>query len=823
MQESTQPLEGVRVLELGGPFSASMATRWLRDLGAEVVKIEPPTGDPARALGPFPMAGANPEAGGIHTFLNAGKRSLVLTPGTSDARETLQALAKHCDLVVHDLIPGAMGAWGLEYAALAAQNPRLVMLSITPFGLTGPYRTWEAGELALFFGGGWGLLCPGGGPPERAPIKMFGHHMLLQAGLHGATAALAAVRGACKSGQGEHIDLSVMEVSTLLMGRHFAYASYAHRYEDYRSPSPYEPYSFYPASDGHLYLICPEQEQWRRLEQALGDPPWVAEGRYDSRPKRQTHAAALKEDLSAITRTRSKMELFHSLQALRVGAAPVLTHREVEQEPHLQARKFFVQAAHPVLGEVKLPGAPVHFDRPWWRMGGPAPVLGEANAHRAGPKGAAGLFQPRKSPSSPPTAALKEAALELPLAGVRVLDLSWVWAGPHTTLLLGGLGAEILKVESSARPDLTRRSHLFADGLEPGPNRCGYFNAVSQYKLGVGINLSRPEGVAVVKRLAAQCDVMVSNFGFGVLEKLGLGAEQMQAVNPRLIVAMISAFGQSGPYRGYSGYGPLVPPLSGLSALTGYAEDGLPQDTGTAYGDPNGGVYAALAILAALLARPAQDASEDPERRRGAVIDVSMWEAMLYTGFEGWMHHALGLAPPRPDGNHDQVHAPRNLYACAGESHWLAVAVTTPAHWQGLCRVMERADWAADPTLAHPAGRKSREAELDSALADWCVRQDRWEATRTLQAEGVPAFPALNAMELLSDPHYAARECLTHFEHPEVGVRPLMGVPWRFTRRVNGQGRAAPRMGEHTDAVLERLLGMDAAERTRLREAGVIE
>ena len=298
-----------------------------------------------------------------------------------------------------------------------------------------------------------------------------------------------------------------------------------------------------------------------------------------------------------------------------------------------------------------------------------APLLGEASNEPSS------LFANRQAATTAPSdnAGTRGQEPPLPLAGVRILDLSWVWAGPHCTMMLAFLGAEVIKVESSTRLDITRRTQPFPPEMASGVNRSGYFACLNQAKK-PGINLSQPQGRELVKQLARRCDVMISNFGTGVLEKLGLGAEAMHSVNPDLIIAMISAFGQTGPLRHYMGYGPLISPLAGLSAVTGY-EDGVPQDIGMPYGDPNGGVYTAFAIAAALCARQRHGGG-------GQMIDLSMWEAMLCTSFEAWMNHALGNPPYSPMGNHDPVWAPHNVYRCQGDDDWVAIAATHEQEWQ---------------------------------------------------------------------------------------------------------------------------------------------
>ena len=803
-------LSGLRVVELGGGVSAPIAGKVLADLGATVVKVEPPGGDPERGRGPFRGGRPDPEGGGNFIYLNANKRGVVLDLHAPADRERFDRLAARADLVLHNLPPREMEACGLDYARLSAANPRLVMLSITPFGLTGPYRDWAGSDLTLTHGGGWGWLCPGNGAPaDRPPIKAFGRHTLAQAGLHGAVAAMGACLGAARSGQGEHIDLSVLEMVPLLLGQFFGKYTYTGEAPT-RYARNHEPNSFYPCADGFCFMICPEQAQWERLVALMGHPAWAVSDKFSSREQRGRHGQELKAGLSAWTRQHTAEELFHLCQRERIAVAPMLRHDQLEAQPQLRAREFFVTATHPVAGELRLPGAPYLLRHRHWALRRPAPALGEADGELER------LLPAGPTPAAPPSGAAAPplAPGELPLAGVRVLDFTWVWAGPHTTLMLALLGAEVIKVESSLRPDITRRSAHVPPELGPGLNRSGYFNQLGQGKKSVGINLGHPEGAALVKRLAATCDVMVSNFGVGVLEKMGLGPEVMSAVNPRLIIAMISGFGQTGPLRGYAGYGPLVLPLAGVSTQTGYG-DGLPQDVGMAYGDPNAAAYCAFAIIASLWARRHHG-------EEGQLIDLSLWETMCCTGFEGWMAHALGLPPGSAMGNRDPLAAPHNLYRCAGEDRWVAVSAEDEAQWRGLCAALGQPALAADPRFATPAARKANEDALDALIGGWCADRDRWAVTEALQAHGVAAFPCLDMADVVANAHLQARGAFTRWPHPEVGERVLSAPPWHLLRYGRTPGGRAPLLAEHTDAVLE-AIGVDAAERRRLRAAGAIE
>ncbi|MDH4248777.1 MAG: CoA transferase, partial [Deltaproteobacteria bacterium] len=282
MQER-EGLSGLRVVEVGRSPAAAMAGKVLADLGASVVKVEPPDGDPLRSWGP--ISGSEPplEPAPMFFHLNAGKRSLVLDLSQPAGVSALVEASAACELLVHDFPPALMPGLGLDYARLSKRNPALVMASITPFGLSGPYRDYQASELTLIHGGGLGWLCPDATPPpERPPLRPFGHHAHLQAGLHAALTGLALVRSARISGQGDHVDLSIMAAVAGQLGRHFASATYPGVEETRLGRNVTAPATYFPCKDGVLYLIAVEQDQWNRLMEFMGSPEWSHSERFGS-------------------------------------------------------------------------------------------------------------------------------------------------------------------------------------------------------------------------------------------------------------------------------------------------------------------------------------------------------------------------------------------------------------------------------------------------------------------------------------------------------------------------------------------------------------
>jgi len=400
------------------------------------------------------------------------------------------------------------------------------------------------------------------------------------------------------------------------------------------------------------------------------------------------------------------------------------------------------------------------------------------------------------------------------LAGVRVLDFSWVWAGPFCTLQLAHLGAEVIRVESATHLCTTRRIPPFADN-QPGVNRAGYYNQYNQGKRSITLNLHHPEGLAIAHELVRLCDVVTENFSAGVIERMGLGYETLSKLRPDLIMLSISGFGRSGPYQALAGYGPAVSALSGFVAVTGY-EDNDPQLLGVSYADPSAGVLAAAAIVAALINRD--------RTGRGMYIDQSLLEPALALVAEGLLEFTMTGLEPRRIGNHDPLLAPHNCYKTRGDANqWVTIAVETQAQWRSLCRIMGNEPLADDPRFCDAAMRKRNEADLDEIVTAWTSARDRWDITRSLQDAGVCAFPSMSNKDLAHDPHLRERGFLIANEHPEVGRRLHLGIPWTINGEPGEISTAAPLLGADTYAVLTELLGLDSDQIERLRTAGALQ
>jgi len=402
---------------------------------------------------------------------------------------------------------------------------------------------------------------------------------------------------------------------------------------------------------------------------------------------------------------------------------------------------------------------------------------------------------------------------KLPLEGIRVVDLSWVWAGPYTALQLAHLGAEVIKIESTLRPDINRRIAPFAEG-RPGLDRGGSFNQWNQGKRSVALDLSHPKAKAIVRELVRKSDVVVENFSAGVLDKMGLGYQQLKQDNPRIVMVSVSGFGQTGPISRNVAYGATVMALGGLTGLTGYRGQ-EPRSAGLSYPDPNTAMHACFAVLSALWRR---------ERTgQGEYIDIALLESMIAVMPEGIMAQVMrGEEPPR-DENRDPLLAPYGVFPCAGEDTWISICVRDENEWRNLCAAMNQEALAIDPRFVTAAARKHNEDQLDSIVSAWTRNFDQFELERSLQRAGVAAAVVMSAKDVAADGHLEARGFFVRLDHPEIGKFTHAGIPWRFSATPVSVRRPAPQLGEATEYVFKELLGHTDTEYQALLAEGVFK
>lgn len=374
-------LSDLKIIELGELASAPYASKLMADMGAEVIKIERPgIGDASRRRGPFPKDEAHPEKSGMFLYLNTNKLGVTLDIATAEGFELFERLVAQADVLIHNVVPPEMDRVGLDYDRLARVNPRLIMTSITPWGLIGPYRNWRAENLTVWSAGGLCVLN-GGGPehPELPPLKTFGHQAGYQGGAHGAVATMGALMARMRDGEGQHIDVSVQEVLASMLEMTFEYWPYMKTVATRLGVKPIQPVETMEAKDGYIYICCIEDHQWNRLVEVMGSPEWAKEEIFADRFKRAANWDALKVFLGEYVKQETVLGFYKKAQERRVPLAPVSTMGDLVKSEHLKMRGFFVEIAQPVAGTHKYPGAPLRYEKTPWEIRHPAPTLGQHN------------------------------------------------------------------------------------------------------------------------------------------------------------------------------------------------------------------------------------------------------------------------------------------------------------------------------------------------------------------------------------------------------------------------------------------------------------
>jgi crotonobetainyl-CoA:carnitine CoA-transferase CaiB-like acyl-CoA transferase len=374
-------LSGVRVVEYGDMVSAPYAAKLMADLGADVIKVEPPGGDSARTRGPFPSGRLDRDASGLFLYLNTNKRGITLDLSTPRGREVLAGLVADADVFIHNAPVDQMAALGFDYDALAARNPRLVMTSVTPFGLAGPHAAYTTTDLILWNAGGVAYLN-GGGPGSEAmpPLRAFGQQAGFQGGVNAAVATMGALLAGHRDGRGQHVVVSIQEAIVAILELTFEYWPYMGLVASRLGVKPIQPLDFMECRDGWIFLCCIEEHQWRAFVELMGNPEWASMELFENRLTRAANWDALKLLLQEWVKEQSVEELYRAAQARRVPFAPVSTMGSLLQSDHLKRRGFFATFAQPGVGVVTVPGAPYGFSRTPWQLTRPAPRLGEHTA-----------------------------------------------------------------------------------------------------------------------------------------------------------------------------------------------------------------------------------------------------------------------------------------------------------------------------------------------------------------------------------------------------------------------------------------------------------
>ncbi len=397
----------------------------------------------------------------------------------------------------------------------------------------------------------------------------------------------------------------------------------------------------------------------------------------------------------------------------------------------------------------------------------------------------------------------------LPLDGVRVVSLGWIWVGAVIGQLLGDMGAEVIRIESWARQDISRNLPPFIEGRE-GLS----YNSVNggRSQRSALLDLRQPRALELLRDLLTVSDAVVDNYRAGTMQRWGLGHEDVRALNPGIIALSCSAAGQTGPLDRIATYGSNVSAMGGLDSVQGFADGPIP--AGISIVDPLYGSAAAVAIIAALERRT--------KTGRGESIDFSQWEFTVGMMSGPWTDYKMNGRILGPMGNRDPMMAPHGVYPCGGEDAWVCIAVKTDAQWAALCGLMEQPELAGDPRFADPFRRQRNHDILDRLLSDWTRGRDKWGTALALQDQGVPAFPHLSDREVFEDRHFWERGVWRETEHPLTGRHTGPSPVWRLSDGPQDGSRPCPVLGQDSEYVFGEVLGLPHREVEELQTAGVV-
>jgi crotonobetainyl-CoA:carnitine CoA-transferase CaiB-like acyl-CoA transferase len=750
------PLEGVRVVELTDGLG-ELAGRFLGELGADVVRVDAPCLRPRDAV--------------YRATHDLNKRSVSLDLAQAEDRAGFEQLLAHADILLESTKPGVLEDVSLSPEALRARFPGLVIVSVTDFGRSGPYRDWVATEGVHHALGG---VLSRSGLPGREPLLPPGSLATESAALQATWAALVAYTNRLDTGSGDLVDVSVYESTVQVLDPGYGIGGSATggvpAAEGPRGrPDARHLYPMFPCLDGWVRICVLSPRQWQGMFRWLGEPEELADPQLASLGRRFAASERILPAIARLLAGKTRDEVVAEGQAFGVPTAALLDPAEVLTAEQFVTRGALVQlkvGTQPVI----VPDGLVEVDGRRAGMRRPAPCPGEHTAEVL-----AEVLAEVRVPRAPQDHVVSAAGR--PLEGLRVLDLGVIVVGAELGRLLADLGAEVVKVENQAFPDGSRQSTR-GGAISPG------FAWGHRNKLGLGLNLRDPRGIALFKDLVAQSDVVLSNFKPGTMESLGLGADVLLAVNPRIVVADSSAFGPTGPWSARMGYGPLVRAAAGLSGLWRYPDDPTSfSDASTIYPDHVAARVGAVGVLALLLRR----------RRtgRGGTVSVAQAETILVQLGHHLAAEQLGMAP-QPAGT---------VYPCAGDDEWCVVGIRDDADAARLREVVGGADVAA-----------------------WMAARPPRQAMEELQAAGVPAGMMQRIRDYSDDPHLLDRRLFRTMEHPLLGVTmPCEGLPARFTALADVPLAPAPLPGEHSEQVLMNVLGMSAEDVASLAAEGVVE
>jgi crotonobetainyl-CoA:carnitine CoA-transferase CaiB-like acyl-CoA transferase len=792
------PLDGYVVVDLSTGIAGAYCTKLLADGGADVVKVEPPEGDPLRSWSASGAAIAPGSDGALFSFLACSKRSVVADPRSRRDLASLRELIGAADAVVWSRGSRVVEDPSFAPAEILSADPHLTVTSITPFGLDGPWCDRAATEFTLQAWSG-GIIGMGRGSQDREPVFVGGQVGEWVTGAYAAVGTMLSRLGGLGTAQGELVDVSMLEALAMCL-TYYPVTFFEQLGRPFRSTRfPYVP-GVVAAMDGLVGLGCGTGQQWLDLCVMVGHPEWMEDESLFNAPNR-VHLAPMINEWAG---DQTVAEILELATALRIPNAPMGNGANLPSLDHFQARGTFV--ANPRDGFAQ-PDRPYRVQPARLRDLDPAPRLGEHTDELRGMR--------RSAPSGSTADATRDG---LPLRGLRVLDMTAFWAGPSCTHPIALLGAEVIHLESISRPDGTRLLGGVPQSEDRWWERGPIFSALNTNKKSLTLDFTTERGRELLRRLIASCDVVVENYTPRVLDQIGLDYESLRALRSDVILVRMPGFGLDGPWRDAAAFAYTIEDASGLTWMTGFP-DQSPLEPFT-IGDPNAGLHAFSGLLLAL-----------EHRRRsgeGVLVEAAMVDAALNITAEQVVEHAAYGALLERAGNGGPTAAPQNLYLSADIDEfgrtdcWVAIAVASDEQWTGLCDAIGQPDWALASELSTIAGRRAQHELVDEHLAAWCRGRAGDDIVERLWGAGVPVGKVMQPHRQVDLAQLQFRRFFEVVDHPVSGRSRHSTLPMRFSRGPDRFHKDhAPLLGEHNRELLSEL-GLDDSEIDALEADGVI-
>ena len=798
----------------------------LADLGAEVIQIESPSGNPARKIPPFAEGKTDLEHSLFWYAFSAGKKSITLDIESGNDRDNFKKLAAITDFLIESFPPGYLDSIGLGYQTLSRINPALIMVSISPFGQTGPYRDYKAGDLVSTAMGGMAYCT---GEVDRPPIRISLDQTYSQAGVHAAAGLLIALNQRSKTGRGQWVDVSMQASVVRTLHTQLPYWEYGNRIVARsgirRFRGGVSTQEIWPCKDGFVswmffggavgtrqmrYMV--EWMDSKGMAGSLTDEiqDWSSLDLTNVSPDKIRSWEQLIGDFFL---NHTKLELYEEAVEKHIPLTPLNDVSDVLEDKQLIERKFWTNIAYSDLdNEVPYPGflfitsdeecQPAIKSR--------APRLGENNNEILRELGEIETEKTYSALSGRDIPEYKPGFTAL--EGLNVVDFSWAFAGPFIGSYLGDYGANLIKIESNSNLDITRVTSPYKDGVS-GINRSGCFLVANNSKMSLTLDLKHPKAQHIIERLIGWADVVVENFGTGVMDRLGLNYEKLKAINPNIIMLSATIQGQTGPRALFTGYGWNTVALTGIGNLTGWP-DRSPVGTLQAYPDSVVPWFGVAAILAAL----------DYRRRtgKGQYIDISQYETTCQFLAPLVMDYVVNHNLSSRSGNQSQYAAPHGVYRCKGSDRWCAISVFNENEWEAFKKALDYPEWMKEERFSSLELRKENEEQLNELVEEWTQNYIPEEITEILQGVGVPAGIVKTNKELFEDPQLEHRGYFQLIEHPEIGKCYQQGWPILLSENPV-HIKPAPCLGEHNEYVCTKILDLSDEEFIDLLSDGVFD